>query len=215
MTGLKKTIIRSGLETLYFSGAHHLMRPFVGGVGVILTLHHVRPPRCDRFQPNRLLEVTPSFFEDVVRRLRRSRVDLISSTKCTAGSLKRDLRRRFVCITFDDGYRDTLQLAYPILKKYEVPFAVYVPTSFPDRIGELWWLALEAVIAATSASACSSTARSRASSAPPSPTSAHVFEQLYWWLRSLEDRGGAAQRHRATCRRAIMSISPPSATNCA
>ncbi|HKY86652.1 MAG TPA: polysaccharide deacetylase, partial [Pseudorhodoplanes sp.] len=37
---LKKTVIRAGLETLYFSGAHHVMRPFVGGVGVILTLHH-------------------------------------------------------------------------------------------------------------------------------------------------------------------------------
>ena len=34
-----------------------------------------------------------------------------------------------------------------MLKKYEVPFAIYVPTSFPDRLGELWWLALEAVIA--------------------------------------------------------------------
>ena len=56
-------------------------------------------------------------------------------------------RGRFVCLTFDDGYRDLLQWAYPILKEAEVPFAVYVPTSFPDRIGELWWLALEAVIA--------------------------------------------------------------------
>ena len=43
VSGLKKTIIRGGLETLYFSGANVLMRPFVGGVGAILTLHHVRP----------------------------------------------------------------------------------------------------------------------------------------------------------------------------
>ena len=56
---MKKTIIRGGLETLYFSGAHHLMRPALGGVGAILTLHHVRPPRPDAFQPNRLLEITP------------------------------------------------------------------------------------------------------------------------------------------------------------
>ena len=42
---MKKTIIRTGLETLYFSGMHHWMRPLVGGVGAILTLHHVRPPR--------------------------------------------------------------------------------------------------------------------------------------------------------------------------
>src|SRR5947207_12144858 len=78
LSGLKKTIIRGGLETLYFSAAHHFMRPFVGGIGVILTLHHVRPPRPDRFQPNRLLEVTPAFLEDVLRWLRRSHIDLIS-----------------------------------------------------------------------------------------------------------------------------------------
>ena len=41
----------------------------------------------------------------------------------------------------------TLEFAYPILKKYEVPFAIYVATSFADRVGEMWWLALEAVIA--------------------------------------------------------------------
>ena len=60
---MKKTIIRAGLETLYFSGMHHWLRPLFGGVGAILTLHHVRPQRPDGFQPNRLLEVTPEFLE--------------------------------------------------------------------------------------------------------------------------------------------------------
>ena len=77
LAGLKKTIIRGGLETLYFSGMHRLLRPFVGGVGAILTMHHVRPPRPDAFQPNRLLEVSPIFLEGLLRRLRRSRVDVI------------------------------------------------------------------------------------------------------------------------------------------
>ena len=66
------------------SAAHHLMRPFVGGAGVILTLHHVRPPRFDRFQPNRLLEITPSFLDDVVRWLRRSRATTRRSQASTA-----------------------------------------------------------------------------------------------------------------------------------
>ena len=52
-----------------------------------------------------------------------------------------------MCLTFDDGYRDNLHYALPILKKYDAPFAIYIPTSFPDRAGELWWLTLEAVIA--------------------------------------------------------------------
>ena len=54
--------------------------------------------------------------------------------------IEQDFRRRFVCFTFDDGYRDNLQYALPILKKYDAPFALYIPTSFPDRPGELWWL---------------------------------------------------------------------------
>jgi peptidoglycan/xylan/chitin deacetylase (PgdA/CDA1 family) len=138
---------RAALEALYFSGAHVLLRPLLGGAGVIVTLHHVRPPRPDRFQPHRRLEVTPQFFERVVRRLRKAGDDLVSLDEMHRRLLERDFSRRFVCITFDGGYRDTLGFAYPILKQYDVPFAVYVTTSFADRVGEMWWLALEAVIA--------------------------------------------------------------------
>lgn len=147
MAGLKKTIIRTGLETLYFSGLHHLMRPLVGGVGAILTLHHVRPARSDAFQPNRLLEVTPIFLEGLLKRLSRARIDVVSLDEMYRRFVAGDYKRRFVCITFDDGYKDLPHWGYPLLKKYQLPFALYVPTSFPDRLGELWWVALEAVIA--------------------------------------------------------------------
>ena len=130
VAGFRQKIIRGGLEGLYFSGAHVALKPFVAGVGAILTLHHVRPPRPDRFQPNRLLEITPRFLTRVVRYLRRSRLDLVSLDEMHRRLIERDFSRRFVCLTFDDGYRDTLQWAYPILKDAEVPFAVYVPTSF-------------------------------------------------------------------------------------
>ena len=76
MATLRQTIIRGGLESLYFSGAHLALKPLVGGVGAILTLHHVRPPRLDRFQPNRLLEITPRFLTRVVRYLRRARASI-------------------------------------------------------------------------------------------------------------------------------------------
>jgi peptidoglycan/xylan/chitin deacetylase (PgdA/CDA1 family) len=133
---------------MYFSGSHWMLRPLLGGAGAILMLHSVRPARRDRFQPNRLLEVMPKFFERVMKRLRRSNIDVISLDEMHRRMTENDLKgRRFVCVTFDDGYRDNLEYAYPILKKYEVPFTIYVATSFADRIGELWWLGLEAVIA--------------------------------------------------------------------
>jgi peptidoglycan/xylan/chitin deacetylase (PgdA/CDA1 family) len=186
LSGLKKTIIRGGLETLFFSGAHALMRPFVGGVGAILTLHHVRPPRLDRFQPNRLLEVTPSFLDDVIRYLRRSRLDLVSLDEMHRRFAEDDFHRRFVCITIDDGYRDTLNWAYPILKRHGVPFCVYIPTSFPDRLGELWWLALEAVVSRNKRINLLIDGREQGFDCASVADKRHVYDQLYGWVRSFK-----------------------------
>src|SRR3954447_23725482 len=94
LTDLKHTVIRTGLEGLYFSGAHMLMRPFVGGVGMILMLHHVRPARPHRFQPNRLLEVTPYFFDRLCRKLRRSRLDIVSLDEMHRRLAEGDTKRR-------------------------------------------------------------------------------------------------------------------------
>ena len=199
MAGLRQTIIRGALESLYFSGAHAALKPFVGGVGVILTLHHVRPPRPGRFQPNRILEITPRFLTRVVKLLRRSGLDLVSLDEMHRRLTEGDFSRRFVCLTFDDGYRDTLTSAYPILKAAGVPFAVYVATSFPDRLGEFWWLALEAVIAKNDqiglvidgenrSFACASVAEKRA-----------LFDELYWWLRRRPTESGNP-RHRPQSR---------------
>ena len=184
MAGLKSTIIRGGLESLYFTGAHIAFRPFVGGVGAILTLHHVRPPRPGRFQPNRLLEITPRFLTRVVKSLRRSRIDIVSLDEMHRRMTEGDFSRRFVCLTFDDGYRDTLQWAYPILKKAGVPFAIYVPTSFPDRLGELWWLVLEAVIARNSRVGLFIEGRDRKFDCGTVAEKRALFDELYWWLRA-------------------------------
>jgi peptidoglycan/xylan/chitin deacetylase (PgdA/CDA1 family) len=146
---LRRAVIRSGLEALYFSGAHRLMGGVWGGVGAILMLHHVRPERDDAFQPNRFLEVTPQFLEAALGTLRRQGFEMISLDEMHRRFLAGDFKRRFVCLTFDDGYRDNREFAYPILKREKVPFTIYVPTSFPDRRGDLWWLTLEAVIAAS------------------------------------------------------------------
>jgi peptidoglycan/xylan/chitin deacetylase (PgdA/CDA1 family) len=184
MAGLKQTIIRGGLESLYFSGAHLALRPWVGGVGAILTLHHVRPPRSDRFQPNRLLEVTPRFLAGVVKLLKRSGVDVISLDEMRRRMSARDFGRRFVCLTFDDGYRDNLEHAYPILRDAGFPFAVYVPSSFPDRLGELWWLALEAVIAKHERIGLVIDGENRSFDCATVAEKRALYDELYWWLRA-------------------------------
>src|ERR1043165_858312 len=186
MAGLKKVALRGAMEALYFSGAHRLLQPLLGGVGAILTLHHVRPPRTDAFQPNRLLEVSPAFLDDVIRGLRRADVDIIPLDEMHRRLKEQDFRRRFVCLTFDDGYRDNAQYALPILKKYDVPFAIYIPTSFPDRAGELWWLTLEAAIARVSRLALVMDGEDRRYDCHTTEAKYALVRHIYWWLRSLE-----------------------------
>jgi peptidoglycan/xylan/chitin deacetylase (PgdA/CDA1 family) len=186
VAGLKKAVLRTGMEALYFTGAHRWLAPLLGGVGAVLTLHHVRPPRKDAFQPNRLLEVSPAFLEDVLGALRRAQVDIVPLDELHRRLTEQDFRRRFVCLTFDDGYRDNLHHALPVLKKYRVPFAIYIPTSFPDRAGDLWWLTLEAVIARHSRIALVMDGEDRRYDCHSTEAKYELYEHIYWWLRSLE-----------------------------
>lgn len=183
---MKSAIIRSGFDTLYFSGAHRLLRPFLQGVGAILMLHHVRPPRPDEFQPNQLLEVSPAFLAQTVAWLRQRDVDIVSLDEMHRRLTARDFARRFVCITFDDGYRDNKAWAYPILKEHDAPFAIYVPTSFPERRGKLWWVALETVIARTVAIEVAIDGAMRRFACATPAHKREAYEAIYWWLRGLE-----------------------------
>ncbi len=44
---------------------------------------------------------------------------------------------RAVCITFDDGYRDNLDVALPVLKQYRIPATVFVATHFSRGVN-MW-----------------------------------------------------------------------------
>jgi len=55
--------------------------------------------------------------------------------------------RPAVLVTFDDGYRDYHDLAYPVLKQLGIPAVVFLATSFLDEGGMMWtdqvqWAAL-------------------------------------------------------------------------
>jgi peptidoglycan/xylan/chitin deacetylase (PgdA/CDA1 family) len=185
MAGLREQIIRAGFEALYFSGAHTLLRHFVGGVGAILTLHHVRPARVDEFQPNGILEITPEFLEHLIVALRASDIDFVSLDEAHRRLTERDFRRRFAAITLDDGYRDNKEFAWPIFKTHDVPFAIYIPTSFIDRDGELWWLALEEIIAGRNSVSLRMDGEDRTFSCVSTEEKYATFSSIYWWLRSL------------------------------
>ncbi|CAN5304815.1 polysaccharide deacetylase family protein [soil metagenome] len=135
------------LELAWISGLHAVMAPLHGGAGVILKLERVRPARRDTFQPLRFREITPEFLDAILRKLKRWKYDIVGIDEACHRAGQPASAPRFVCLTFDGGTRDLVQHGYPVLSHHRVPFAVYLPTAFPDGLGEMWWLALEAVIA--------------------------------------------------------------------
>ncbi|MEM8703823.1 MAG: polysaccharide deacetylase family protein [Pseudomonadota bacterium] len=111
-------------------------------------MHHVRPPRDDDFQPNSHLEITPEFLRLAVERIRANGYEIISLDEAVDLLKSGYGSHRYAVLTFDDGYRDNLEVAYPVLKDLQAPFTVFITTGLVERTSELWWLALERIIAA-------------------------------------------------------------------
>ena len=74
-------------------------------------------------------------------------LDLVSLDEVHRRLSEGDFARRFVCLTFDDGYRDTLNAGLSDPQGRRRAVRRLRGDELPDRLGELWWLALEAVIA--------------------------------------------------------------------
>jgi peptidoglycan/xylan/chitin deacetylase (PgdA/CDA1 family) len=138
---------RARMELAYFSGYARLKQRQTGGAGVILRFERVRPRRSQPFQPHRADEITPQFLDRTIRALKRWKFDLVGIDEVCRRAVTLPKPRPFVCLTFDGGYKDVITAAYPVLARHGVPFTVYLPTAFPDGVGEMWWLALEQMIA--------------------------------------------------------------------
>jgi peptidoglycan/xylan/chitin deacetylase (PgdA/CDA1 family) len=125
-----------------------IREPIFDGVKAAAGLfQRVRPARNVAFQPRQAHEITPEFLDRTIRALKRWKFDIVGMDEVHRRAVSLRQPRRFVCLTFDGATRDLMVHGYPVLSRHGVPFTVYVPTAFPDGLGEAWWLALEAVIA--------------------------------------------------------------------
>lgn len=114
--------------------------------GEILMLHRVVNQRSILID-NRLMEITPQFLEKAVLEYKKKNYQFVSIDDVYKMAVeKKHPRQKFVCFTFDDGYTDNYEIAYPIFKKYNIPFAIYITTDFPNLKAILWWYALEDII---------------------------------------------------------------------
>ena len=129
-------------------GLDNLTKPFYSGQGQILMFHRVIPQTGrERIHNHLSLEISPDHLEEIITYFKRFDYDIISLD--ILPSWLEDLnnqKKKFVVFTFDDGYKDNLDFAYPVFNKHKTPFTIYVTNSFPDKKAILWWYIIEDLV---------------------------------------------------------------------
>jgi peptidoglycan/xylan/chitin deacetylase (PgdA/CDA1 family) len=112
----------------------------------VLTYHRVADPAKTPWR-SPTVTVTPTAFEQQMRMLKNQYCVVSVERVLEAANSGRDLPERAVLLTFDDAYQDFVENALPVLKRYQLPVTLFVPTAFPDHPEKVfWWDQLYAAI---------------------------------------------------------------------
>jgi peptidoglycan/xylan/chitin deacetylase (PgdA/CDA1 family) len=187
---VKDRIIGAGFEAFRLTRLHKLAGAATRGLGAILMLHHVRPwsPATPGFAPNRLLEITPEFLDETLGLIRRVGFDIVSLDEAVR-RIGEPGERPFVALAFDDGYRDNVQFALPVLERHQAPFTIFIATGFADRTAGMWWLELEEALRRADRIDIADGDLALALETRTPREKAEAFEAVYWALR-----GGSEER---------------------
>lgn len=134
------------MPTIFFKLKRKIYKLFHPVWGEILMLHRV-VQKQSQLEANRQMEITPELLEKTILDYKVKGYRFVSLDEVyEIVSKQKKMKQKFVCFTFDDGYADNYELAYPIFKKYNCPFAIYVTTDFPDGKAVMWWYVLDAIL---------------------------------------------------------------------
>jgi peptidoglycan/xylan/chitin deacetylase (PgdA/CDA1 family) len=138
------SVVPNHKNTTYYAAVHLLhriqaarARRISSGVDVwhtgvrVLCYHRVSSDRDE-------LSVTPSAF--------RSQMEFVMHARASAQTLDDALDKlregasgRHVCVTFDDGYRDNLENAIPVLRDLAIPATIFVASGMIDGTAPVYW----------------------------------------------------------------------------
>lgn len=188
MIGFKHTGIDLAFRAMAALRADRWGRRLAQGVGAILMLHHVRSFAPRGFAPNRLLEITPEFLDRTLILVRAEGYDIVNMEEALfrleQSRTSAKPQRFFVTLTFDDGYRDNVETAWPIMARHRVPWTMYVTPGFADGSASLWWLEFEEAIRRLRKVSID-TGKGKFSARTDSDAEKQAaFDRLYWMLRA-------------------------------
>ena len=125
--------LKQSVKAVLASDAGWRLAAPVREAGAVALMYH----RVNRDDDARFPGIGLAQFRDQMRWLRRNctpvALDELFDAAAHAGRI-----RPPVLVTFDDGYRDYHDLAYPVLRELGIPAVVFLATDCMDRGGMLW-----------------------------------------------------------------------------
>lgn len=111
----------------------------------ILTYHRILERKGPRECVQDGMFVDPETFDAHIRFLKKH-FRIVPIRELTFAAIRNDDHRPLCVLTFDDGWIDFYENAYPVLTSHAVPATVFLPTDFietgrrmwPDRIAQLY-----------------------------------------------------------------------------
>jgi peptidoglycan/xylan/chitin deacetylase (PgdA/CDA1 family) len=178
--GLKRTLLHGFHSALALSGLASFYVKARGIRGATILMYHSVAGEPDSRWLDPRNHLAPAELGEQLSFLARNRRVVSMSELVRALDEGRDLEAGSVVLTFDDGYRDNLTVAAPLLAEKKLPALLYLATSYVDRGENQWVDQLYALFAA----------RTKQNLAFPSAGAATY---------SLSDRRQETEAYRASC----------------
>ena len=106
----------------------------------VLTYHRVDEMAARPNLAPDLLSASPKAFQKQMAMIQKNYTLISIEQVLEFYRQGKSLPKRSILVTFDDAYHDFAENAWPILKQYDIPVTLFVPTSYPDNAtSQLWW----------------------------------------------------------------------------
>ncbi|MBO0797383.1 MAG: polysaccharide deacetylase family protein [Blastocatellia bacterium] len=138
--------IKRGLRSTLAHSSFRFLHRFYTGLGSCLLYHQVTTEtNVSMFlNPYTSLAIPVEEFEQQIEYISKH-YNCIALPDAVEGLADGTLSNGTLIVTFDDGYRDNLVHALPVLERYGVPATIFVTTGFIDGTCLPWWYEQEAI----------------------------------------------------------------------
>lgn len=132
---MKRQLVASLLQR---TGLRGLLGRILPTTGVVCLAYHRIGDPWETPLDREVYSATAEGFDDQVR-FCKANADVVTTDDLPEVLRDRRRRGRYVLITFDDGYRDNYETAFPILRARGVPATFFITTGFIDEPRLSWW----------------------------------------------------------------------------